>query len=124
MQGGGGRMGLSMHILDTAQGRPGQGIAFALFRLHEDGGREELRRGVTDQDGRTEAWLLAQDELRVGRYEMLYGIGDYFRAAGFKLAEPAFIDEVCLRFSISDRSAHYHVPLLVSPYGYTTYRGS
>lgn len=121
---GGGLMGLSMHILDTAQGRPGQGIAFALFRLGEDGGREELRRGVTNADGRTEDWLLAQDELRVGRYEMLYRIGDYFRAAGFVLPEPAFIDEVCLRFNIADVTAHYHVPLLVSPFGYTTYRGS
>lgn len=117
-------MGLSMHILDTAQGRPGQGIAFALYRLHEDGRREQLRAGVTNHDGRTEAWLLAQDELRVGRYEMLYQIGAYFRAAGFPLAEPPFIDEVCLRFNIADVTVHYHVPLLVSPYGYTTYRGS
>ncbi len=117
-------MGLSMHILDTAQGRPGAGIAFALFRLDGPHGRAELHRGVTNHDGRTDAWLLAQGELRVGRYEILYDIGDYFRAAGFKLAEPAFIDEVCLRFNISDLTAHYHVPLLVSPYGYTTYRGS
>ena len=117
-------MGLSMHILDTAQGCPGRGIAFALFRLHEDGRREQLRAGVTNDDGRTDGWLLAQDELRLGRYEMLYQIGSYFRAAGFPLAEPPFIDEVCLRFSIADAAAHYHVPLLVSPFGYTTYRGS
>ena len=113
-----------MHILDTAQGRPGAGIAFALFRLDGPMGREEVHRGVTNHDGRTEAWLLAQDELRVGRYEILYQVGAYFTAAGFALQDPPFIDEVCLRFNIADVAAHYHVPLLVSPYGYTTYRGS
>ncbi len=116
-------MGLSMHVLDTASGRPGAGMAFELAWLG-GGGREVLRQGVTNHDGRTEAWLLAQDELRVGPYEMLFQAGAYFRAAGFSLPDPPFIDEVCLRFSVADLAAHYHIPLLCSPYGYTTYRGS
>ena len=112
-----------MHVLDTAQGRAGAGMRFQLVWLGE-GGRKVLREGVTNLDGRTDAWLLAQDELRVGPYEMLFQVGAYFRAAGFDLPDPPFIGEVCLRFSVSDPAAHYHIPLLCSPYGYTTYRGS
>lgn len=112
-----------MHVLDTAQGRPAAGLRFELVWLG-GGGREVLRAGVTNADGRTQDWLLAQDELRVGPYEMVYQLGAYFRAAGFPLPEPPFIDEVCLRFSVADVTAHYHVPLLCSPFGYTTYRGS
>jgi 5-hydroxyisourate hydrolase len=87
-------------------------------------GLQKFRRRMPARLQSASGWLLAQDALRLGRYEMLYQIGAYFRAAGFPLAEPPFIDEVCLRFSIADAAAHYHVPLLVSPYGYTTYRGS
>ena len=116
-------MGLSMHVLDTAQGRPGAGMAFELAWLGE-GARRVLRAGTTNHDGRTEAWLLAQNELQVGAYEILFQVGAYFRAAGFELPDPPFVDEVCLRFSVADTAAHYHIPLLCSPYGYTTYRGS
>lgn len=116
-------MGLSMHVLDTTQGRPGAGMRFQLAWLG-GAGREVLHDGVTNADGRTDDWLLAQDAMRVGPHELLFQVGAYFRAAGFPLTEPAFIDEVCLRFSIADTAAHYHVPLLCSPYGYTTYRGS
>jgi len=116
-------MGLSMHVLDTAQGRPGAGMAFELAWLGE-AGRHVLRHGLTNHDGRTEDWLLAQDALRAGRYELVFQVGAYFRAAGFALPDPPFIDEVCLRFSVADTTAHYHIPLLCSPYGYTTYRGS
>ena len=116
-------MGLTMHVLDTAQGRPAAGMRFQLAWLGGDG-REILHDGLTNADGRTDAWLLAPDALRVGPYEMVFQVGAYFQAAGFVLAEPPFIDEVCLRFSVADAAAHYHVPLLCSPYGYTTYRGS
>lgn len=114
---------LTTHILDTAHGRPGADIAIALFRL-EGGRRIELGRFRSNADGRCDAPLLEGAALTVGEYELEFAAGDYFAAAGVALPSPRFLDVVVLRFGIADASAHYHVPLLVSPWSYSTYRGS
>ncbi len=113
---------LTTHVLDTANGRPGQGIAVTLFRL--DGGRRELLRTVTNDDGRCDRPLLEGEAFEAGTYELVFAAGDYFRALGTTLPEPPFVDEVALRFGVADPAQHYHVPLLVSPWSYSTYRGS
>lgn len=113
---------LTTHVLDTARGLPGAGIAVTLFRL--DGERRQIARAVTNLDGRCDEPLLEGDALARGRYELVFAAGDYFRAQGLALPEPLFVDEVVLRFGISDPGQHYHVPLLVSPWSYSTYRGS
>lgn len=113
---------LSTHVLDTAHGRPGAGMRFALFRLDGEG-REKLAEGVTNADGRADAPLLEGPGFRTGRYQLVYQVADYFRAQGVTLPEPPFLDEVTLGFGLGE-DRHYHVPLLVSPFGYTTYRGS
>ena len=113
---------LTTHVLDTAHGQPGAGISLTLYRL--DGERREIVRGVTNHDGRCDQPQLEGAALEAGRYEIVFAAGDYFRAMGLDLPEPLFVDEVCLRFGIADPSAHYHVPLLVSPWSYSTYRGS
>lgn len=113
---------LTTHVLDTANGCPGQGIAVTVFRL--DGGRRELLRTLTNHDGRCDAPLLEGAALEAGTYEIVFGAGDYFRSLGKSLPEPLFVDEVVLRFGIADADQHYHVPLLVSPWSYSTYRGS
>lgn len=114
---------LTTHILDTAHGRPGAGIAIALFRV--DGGARTLVVATrSNADGRCDAPLLAGDALVAGTYELDFSAGDYFAALGIPLPSPRFVDVVTLRFGIADASAHYHVPLLVSPWSYSTYRGS
>lgn len=113
---------LTTHVLDTANGRPGNGIAVTLFRI--DGGRRELLRTVTNHDGRCDQPLLQGEALEAGSYELVFAAGDYFCSLGAALPEPLFVDEVVLRFGIADASQHYHVPLLVSPWSYSTYRGS
>lgn len=114
--------GLSTHILDTHGGRPGAGVAVTLRRLGPDGVAELIAQTRTNEDGR--ASLMAAETTRAGVYEIDFAIGDYFRVRGIELPDPAFLDLVTVRFGISDVARHYHVPLLVSPYGYTTYRGS
>jgi len=114
---------LTTHILDTAQGRPGDGIAIELYRV-EQGVRQLLGRHVSNGDGRVDAPLLEGDALVAGVYELDFGLGEYFSTRGAALPEPRFLDVVTLRFGISDASAHYHVPLLASPWSYSTYRGS
>lgn len=114
---------LTTHILDTAHGRPGAGIAISLFRI-ENGSRTRLGQFVSNDDGRCDAPLLHGADFTNGIYELDFAAGDYFAAAGIALAEPRFVDVVTLRFGIADAQAHYHVPLLVSPYAYSTYRGS
>ncbi|MBL8700375.1 MAG: hydroxyisourate hydrolase [Alphaproteobacteria bacterium] len=114
---------LTTHVLDTARGIPAAGMALALYALDGDA-RVQLATGRTNANGRTDAPLLQGAALRVGRYELVFQIGEYFRAAGVALANPAFLDEVPLRFAIADAAAHYHVPLLCSPWSYSTYRGS
>lgn len=114
---------LTTHVLDTAHGRPGAGIAVELFKFDGDA-RRSLARTVTNDDGRCDKPLLEGDALSVGEYELVFRVGDYFAAAGVRVPEPRFIDCVVLRFGIADAAEHYHVPLLVSPWAYSTYRGS
>ena len=113
---------LTTHVLDTAFGCPGQGIRVELFRL--EGGRQRLVETATNDDGRAASALLEGEEFRPGRYELIFHIADYFRAKGSALTEPPFLDDVVIRFAIAEADQHYHVPLLVSPFGYATYRGS
>jgi 5-hydroxyisourate hydrolase len=113
---------LSTHVLDTSRGQPAAGMRFTLYRI-ENGARERVAEGATTADGRAPAPLLQGEGYRPGRYELVYHVADYFRALGVALADPPFLDEVTLAFGLG-QDGHYHVPLLVSPFGYTTYRGS
>lgn len=115
---------LSTHVLDTAAGRPASGMRLTLHRIDADGTRHLLKEAVTNADGRTDNLLLQPDEMAVGRYELSFFVGAYFRSKGDVLAEPAFLDVVPIRFAIADVDANYHVPLLVTPWSYSTYRGS
>jgi 5-hydroxyisourate hydrolase len=114
---------LTTHILDTSTGNPAKGVEIALFRLFEER-TERLLTTRTNADGRCDAPLLAGAALVSGVFEIVFDIGDYFRAQGVSLPEPAFLDRVPIRFGISDTDRHYHVPLLIAPFGYATYRGS
>ena len=114
---------LTTHVLDTATGRPAAGMAIELFRI-DHGERSLLKSVVTNSDGRCDGPLLQEAELSAGQYELLFHVGDYLRAGGVQLSEPPFLDLVPLRFGIADPGQHYHVPLLISPYAYSTYRGS
>ena len=116
--------GLSTHVLDTVRGEPARGVTIELFELATDGGRTLLKTTVTNADGRTDAPLIAAGEARIGQFELVFHIGDYFRAAGVAAAEPPFLDLIPIRFAVADPKAHYHVPLLASPWSYSTYRGS
>ncbi|HYI84671.1 MAG TPA: hydroxyisourate hydrolase [Acetobacteraceae bacterium] len=117
--------GLSTHVLDTARGIPAAGVRVELYRLAPSGGgRERLRAFVTDADGRSDVPLLPGAEFRRGTYELVFQTAGYFQAAGLALPDPPFLDEITLRFGIADEGLHYHVPLLVSPWSYSTYRGS
>ncbi|MFJ6325744.1 MULTISPECIES: hydroxyisourate hydrolase [unclassified Rhizobium] len=116
--------GLTTHVLDTALGRPAEGLTIDLFRI-EGEARTHLKTVVTNSDGRVDGGpILIGDSFVAGTYELLFRAGDYLRASGVKLTEPAFLDLVPIRFGIADTTAHYHVPLLISPYSYSTYRGS
>ena len=114
---------LSTHVLDTVNGRPAPGVALTLERLLPEGGRERITQTQTNADGRTDEPLLS-GPLQTGTYELRFQIGDYFRDLGSPLPEPAFLDIVPIRFGIADADGHYHVPLLASPWSYSTYRGS
>ncbi|MEO8595016.1 MAG: hydroxyisourate hydrolase [Candidatus Solibacter sp.] len=114
---------LSTHVLDLARGVPAAGVRVALYRLSE-GGSVLAGEAVTNADGRTAESLLAAPELAAGVYEIVFHAGDYFRSNGVSLTEPPFLDEVVIRFGVAAGTASYHVPLLLSPYGYSTYRGS
>lgn len=114
---------LTTHVLDTAHGRPGAGIRVELFRIDGDA-RTRLADTQTNDDGRCNAPLLEGDALIAGRYELVFQTGAYFAASGVALPDPPFVDDVVLRFGIANADTHYHVPLLVSPWSYSTYRGS
>ena len=115
---------LTTHVLDTANGCPGKGIAIALWQLDsEDDSKSLLKTIHTNHDGRTDEPLLAGEEFKTGVYELVFSVGNYFARYG-DYADPLFLDEIPIRFGISDLEAHYHVPLLVSPWSYSTYRGS
>ena len=110
---------LSTHVLDTAKGRPAAGLKIQLWRI-EDNERQLLKETITNQDGRTETPLLLGGEVKPGAYELVFLVGPYFS----KTAEDAFLHDVPVRFRILNPKENYHVPLLVSPWSYTTYRGS
>jgi 5-hydroxyisourate hydrolase len=115
--------GVSTHVLDTASGRPATGmrIEFSVFR---DGAWQPLKRLVANADGRTDELLLAPADMRPGEYRIVFHVAEYFRARGVPLADPPFLDRVPVRFGVADIAAHYHVPLLCTPWSYSTYRGS
>lgn len=113
---------LTTHVLDTATGKPAAGLAIALYR-RAGGERTLLKTALTNADGRCDGPLLAGEEFHTGEYELEFGAGDYLRRSGAALPNPPFLDVVPIRFGMAEHS-HYHVPLLISPYGYSTYRGS
>lgn len=116
---------LTTHVLDTASGRPAAGMEIALWRLDgAEGERVLLKEVRTNADGRTDQPLLAGEELYAGVYEIVFSVGEYFASQGAFLSTPPFLSQVPVRFGISDPDAHYHVPLLTSPWAYSTYRGS
>jgi 2-oxo-4-hydroxy-4-carboxy-5-ureidoimidazoline decarboxylase len=115
---------LSTHVLDTARGRPASGMTLELAQLAADGTRLTLVRATTNADGRTDAPLIADRPLPIATYELVFDVAGYFATAGLPLADPPFITQVPLRFAIAEAEGHYHVPLLVSPWSYSTYRGS
>jgi 5-hydroxyisourate hydrolase len=114
---------LSTHVLDTAQGKPGAGVKIELYALAA-AGRTLLKADVTNADGRCGAPLLEGAAMRAGRYELVFGAGDYFAAQGVALPDPRFIDQVVIAFGIADAAQNYHVPLVMTPWSYSTYRGS
>ncbi|MBY6202426.1 hydroxyisourate hydrolase [Maritalea mobilis] len=114
---------LTTHVLDTARGCPAEGLKIALYRVSGNSHRK-IAETVTNADGRTDAPILPAEKFEIGSYELIFFAGDYLRANGRAAEEPLFLDQVPIRFGMSDAAAHYHVPLLLSPYGYSTYRGS
>jgi 2-oxo-4-hydroxy-4-carboxy-5-ureidoimidazoline decarboxylase len=114
---------LSTHVLDTYNGRPAPGVALTLYEIGASA-RGVIASGTTNKDGRTDAPLIAGEPLRIGVYELQFSIGDYFARAGVKAADPPFLDVVPIRFSIAEPEGHYHVPLVATPWSYSTYRGS
>jgi len=114
---------LTTHVLDTMHGCPAAGMALSLFRL-EAGGPVLLKSLRLNADGRADAPLLEGSELHSARYRLVFCVAAYFKARGVELPEPTFLDEVPLDFGLADTGSHYHVPLLTSPWSYSTYRGS
>ncbi len=113
---------LTTHVLDTALGRPAEGISISLYRVSGNSHRK-IAEAVTNADGRTDAPILPAEKFKTGIYELIFFAGDYLRKTGQGAADPLFLDGVPIRFGMAE-DAHYHVPLLLSPHGYSTYRGS
>ncbi|MCL4157612.1 UNVERIFIED_CONTAM: hypothetical protein GTU68_006705 [Idotea baltica] len=113
---------LTTHVLDTARGCPAQGLKIELFQI-KDNTRKHLKTLITNADGRTDEQILPADAFEIGEYELLFHAGDYLDAIGTPPEEPRFLNIIPIRFGMSEAS-HYHVPLLLSPFGYSTYRGS
>jgi 5-hydroxyisourate hydrolase len=114
---------LSTHVLDTARGKPAAGVKIALYAVAGES-RRKIKEVVTNHDGRTDEPMLQGDGLQVGSYELVFHAGDYLRASGQALGETLFLDQIPIRFGVPDAGQHYHVPLLISPFAYSTYRGS
>jgi 5-hydroxyisourate hydrolase len=114
---------LSTHVLDTTQGKPGAGVHLELYAV-DAGRRTLLKTDTTNADGRCDAPLLLGDEFKPGQYELVFAAGDYFAAQGMQLPAPRFIDRVTIAFGVADAAQNYHVPLVVTPWSYATYRGS
>jgi 2-oxo-4-hydroxy-4-carboxy-5-ureidoimidazoline decarboxylase len=115
---------LSTHVLDTHSGRPAAGVAVELVELSELGISRVVTRAITNADGRTDAPLIGGRPVPIGRYELTFKVGAYFAERGVAMSDPPFLDQIPLRFSVSDPEGHLHVPLLVTPWSYATYRGS
>lgn len=115
---------LSTHVLDTHAGHPAAGVAISLVELSDEGEERLIAGGVTNRDGRTDRALIAERPIPIGAYELRFDIGDYFEKSGAPLADPPFLGVVPIRFSVAEPEGHYHVPLLVTPWSYSTYRGS
>ena len=115
---------LSTHVLDIQSGRPAAGVGIELLRIEADGSACSLKKVATNSDGRTDAPLLEGSEFGIGVFELRFTVGAYFDTGNTAGAEPRFLDVVPIRFGISELGGHYHVPLLVSPWAYSTYRGS
>ena|SRR5438132_6932671 len=112
---------LTTHVLDTARGRPAAGLRIDLAVIGPDGRPRRIKTMTTDADGRTEAPLLDAGEMHLGRYELTFHVGTYFKTVGATVTDPPFIDQIPVRFAIADPAAHYSVPLLVSPWSYAVY---
>ena len=116
--------GLTTHVLDVSRGQPANGVRVELYELSGGSDRKLIADVVTNADGRTDKPLMSADQARAGQFELIFHAGDYFRGRLAKLADPPFLDIIPIRFGVADPQAHYHVPLLVSPWSYSTYRGS
>lgn len=114
---------LSTHVLDTMHGTPAQGVKLELYALRGSS-RERILQTHTNADGRCDQPLLQGQALKTGRYELVFYVGDYFAAKNVALPEPSFLDQVTINFGIADAAQNYHVPLVVTPWSYSTYRGS
>lgn len=114
---------LTTHVLDTAKGKPAHGVKITLYRI-SGMSHEKIAETVTNADGRTDAPMLQGAALTAGSYELVFCAGEYLRASGQTEGEVLFLDEIPIRFGVADADGHYHVPLLISPYAYSTYRGS
>ncbi|GAB2867613.1 hydroxyisourate hydrolase [Pseudoduganella ginsengisoli] len=114
---------LSTHVLDTTAGKPGAGVKVALYEVLPTG-RMLVKTDVTNADGRCNTPLLEGASMKTGKFELVFDAGDYFAAQGASVPEPRFIDQVTIAFGIADAAQNYHVPLVVSPWAYSTYRGS
>ncbi|OAF18507.1 2-oxo-4-hydroxy-4-carboxy-5-ureidoimidazoline decarboxylase [Bradyrhizobium neotropicale] len=115
---------LSTHVLDNHSGKPASGIAVELVELASLGESRVITRAVTNHDGRTDAPLISGRPLPIGRYELRFSVGKYYAERNVPMSDPPFLDEIPLRFAISEPEGHYHVPLMVTPWSYATYRGS
>lgn len=114
---------LTTHVLDTARGLPAEGIKIQLYRVSGNAHRK-IAEATTNADGRTDTPILPQGKCTTGQYELIFFTGDYLRANGQATGEHLFLDQIPIRFGVDDDTLHYHVPLLLSPFGYSTYRGS
>jgi len=115
---------LSTHVLDTHSGTPAEGVAVELVELSDLGASRVVARAITNADGRTDQPLIYHRPVPIGRYELTFGAGDYFAGRQVATSDPPFLDQIPLRFSVSEPESHLHVPLLVTPWSYATYRGS
>lgn len=115
---------LTTHVLDTASGKPASAMPLRLMRVNEDETRTIIASMVTNRDGRTDKPLLEGTSLKAGTYELSFTVCEYFAHSSLPIDNPPFLDIVTLRFTVAHPDAHYHVPLLVSPWSYSTYRGS
>ena len=114
---------ISTHVLDTSRGVPARGVGIELHRIEGDE-RWPVSSALTNADGRTDVPLMSGDRLDTGIYELTFHVGDYFARGGVKITDPPFLGDIVIRFGVADAAGNYHVPLLLSPYGYSTYRGS